>query len=35
MYQELADMACNRITAGITEAFQETRPIKAFAHANP
>ena len=29
MYQELADMACNRITAGITRAFADTRPIKA------
>jgi type III restriction enzyme len=29
MYQELADMACNRITAGITRAFVGTRPIKA------
>jgi len=29
MYQELADMACNRITAGITSAFQGERPIKA------
>jgi type III restriction enzyme len=29
MYQELADMACNRITAGITMAMQEVRPIKA------
>ena len=30
MYQELADMACNRITAGITQAFSEERPIKAL-----
>jgi type III restriction enzyme len=30
MYQELADMACNRITAGITRAFTGTRPIKAL-----
>lgn len=30
MYRELADMACNRITAGITAAFQGTRPIKAL-----
>ncbi len=30
MYQQLADMACNKITAGITEAFLETRPIKAL-----
>ncbi|MGE0386216.1 MAG: BPTD_3080 family restriction endonuclease [Gammaproteobacteria bacterium] len=29
MYQELADMACNRITAGITQAFSDRRPIKA------
>ena len=29
MYQDLADMACNRITAGITNAFAEERPIKA------
>ena len=30
MYQELADMACNRITAGITNAFADERPIKAL-----
>ncbi len=30
MYQELADMACERITKGITEAFADTRPIKAM-----
>ncbi len=30
MYQELADMACNRITAGITRAFIGERPIKAL-----
>lgn len=30
MYQELADMACNRITAGITQAFRDERPIKAL-----
>jgi len=30
MYQELADMACNRITAGITLALEGTRPIKAL-----
>ncbi|MHB1560621.1 MAG: BPTD_3080 family restriction endonuclease [Isosphaeraceae bacterium] len=30
MYQELADMACNRITAGITAAFLGERPIKAL-----
>ena len=30
MYQELADMACNRITAAITRRFLEERPIKAL-----
>ena len=30
MYQELADMACNKITAGITRAFLGDRPIKAL-----
>lgn len=30
MYQELADMACNRITAAITRSFVGTRPIKAM-----
>ena len=30
MYQELADMACNRITAGITRALVGDRPIKAL-----
>lgn len=30
MYQELADMACERITAGITRAFLGERPIKAL-----
>ncbi|MDG3006087.1 BPTD_3080 family restriction endonuclease [Paludisphaera mucosa] len=30
MYQELADIACNRITAGITRAFLGDRPIKAL-----
>jgi type III restriction enzyme len=30
MYQELADMACNRITAGITRAMEGSRPIKAL-----
>jgi type III restriction enzyme len=30
MYQDLADMACNRITAGITKAFAGERPIKAL-----
>lgn len=29
MYQELADMACERITAGITRALADERPIKA------
>jgi type III restriction enzyme len=29
MYQELADIACNRITAAITTAFVGTRPVKA------
>jgi type III restriction enzyme len=29
MYQALADMACNRITAGITRAFVGERPIQA------
>ncbi|MBA4148486.1 MAG: DEAD/DEAH box helicase family protein [Verrucomicrobia bacterium] len=30
MYQELADMACNKITAGITRHFEGQRPIKAL-----
>jgi type III restriction enzyme len=30
LYQELADMACNRITAAITRAFVGERPIKAL-----
>jgi type III restriction enzyme len=30
MYQELADMACNKITAGITRAFVGERPMKAL-----
>ena len=30
MYQELADMACNRITAGITAAFVGEHPVKAM-----
>lgn len=30
LYQELADMACNRITAGITSAFVGKKPIKAL-----
>ena len=29
-YQDLADMACNRITAAITRRFQGERPIKAL-----
>jgi type III restriction enzyme len=29
IYQELADIACNRITAGITAAFASERPMKA------
>ncbi|MGD9933409.1 MAG: BPTD_3080 family restriction endonuclease [Dehalococcoidia bacterium] len=29
MYQELADMACERITAGITRSLEGTSPIKA------
>lgn len=36
MYQELADIACERITAGITRAFVGERPIKALLDAyNP
>ncbi len=30
VYQELADLACNRITAGITRALEGKRPIKAL-----
>ncbi|CAN5867012.1 DEAD/DEAH box helicase family protein [soil metagenome] len=30
MYQELADMACNRITAAITRSFVGTKPIRAL-----
>jgi type III restriction enzyme len=30
MYQELKDMACNKITAGITRALEGRRPIKAL-----
>ena len=30
MYQDLADMACNRITAGITRALEGKRPVKAL-----
>lgn len=36
MYQELADMACNKITAAITRKFLGERPIKALLDAyNP
>ena len=36
MYQELADMACNKITAAITRQFIGERPIKALLDAyNP
>jgi type III restriction enzyme len=36
MYQELADMACNRITAAITRQFLGERPMKALLDAyNP
>lgn len=36
MYQELADMACERITAGVTRALANERPIKAvFDPYNP
>ena len=30
LYKELADMACQRITAGITHRFLEERPVKAM-----
>src|SRR5439155_4371879 len=30
MYQELADMACHRITTGITQKFIGERPVKAL-----
>jgi len=30
MYQVLADMACEKITAGITSAFKDSRPVKAI-----
>ena len=33
MYQELADMACNKITAAITRQFLGQRPIKALLDA--
>jgi type III restriction enzyme len=36
MYKELADMACNRLTAGITAALEGDRPIKALVDSyNP
>jgi type III restriction enzyme len=36
MYQELADMACERITRGISEHFKEDRPVKVLLDAyNP
>lgn len=36
MYQELADMACEKITRGISEHFKEERPVKALLDAyNP
>jgi type III restriction enzyme len=35
MYDQLADMACNRITAGITLAYLDTRPVKAMLAFNP
>ena len=33
MYEQLADMACNRITAGITQAYMGSRPIKVLLDA--
>lgn len=30
LYQQLADLACNKITAGITAAFSNSRPVKAL-----
>lgn len=30
LYQELADMACERITQGITAAFEDRRPVKVM-----
>jgi hypothetical protein len=30
MYQELADMACNRITAAITRRFLGERPLNNY-----
>jgi type III restriction enzyme len=36
LYQELADMACEKITRGISEHFKDERPIKALLDAyNP
>ena len=36
MYQELADMACERITRGISEHFKEDRPVRVLLDAyNP
>ena len=36
LYQDLADMACNRITAGITRALEGERPVKVMlAPFNP
>jgi type III restriction enzyme len=36
LYQDLADIACNRITAAITAAFADERPIKAVLESyNP
>jgi type III restriction enzyme len=36
MYQELADMACEKITRGISEHFKDERPVKALLDAyNP
>jgi type III restriction enzyme len=36
MYQELADMACEKITRGITKHFEGERPVKALLDAyNP
>src|SRR5438034_5562932 len=32
MYQEIADMACNKITAAITRKFLGERPIKALLY---
>jgi type III restriction enzyme len=35
MYEQLADIACNRITAGITQAYMGSRPVKAMLAFNP